>query len=91
MKTCQSCGAPIEEGDKFCTYCGAPISDIPKKNNSTTTNKRMFKAIIAVISIIAVLCIVIPISLTFAKDTKVKSNTNLGNKYLSDGQYERSD
>lgn len=27
---CQKCGAPVEEGSKFCEVCGAPVENIPQ-------------------------------------------------------------
>jgi tetratricopeptide (TPR) repeat protein len=89
MKICKSCGAPVAEGKNFCSACGAQVIDSQEKS-STGKNKRMLKTIISITVIIAILCIVIPLSLTFAKDTKVKSNINLGNKYLLEGKYEEA-
>lgn len=90
MKICKSCGSAVPEENKFCSSCGAPTPSNPTKNKDTSKNKRIFKTAIIITTVIAILCIVIPLSLTFAKNAQVKSNTNLGNKYLSEGKYEEA-
>lgn len=90
MRTCQSCGAQVSEDSKFCASCGAPVLDSLKKNKKTESNKRWLKVFIAALAIVGILCIAIPISSGFAKEAKVKSETNLGNKYLSEGSYEEA-
>lgn len=39
---CRSCGAKIEEGNKFCTVCGSSVQD-NNDNNNITANKEDIK------------------------------------------------
>lgn len=89
MKICKSCGKPIAEGNKFCSTCGTPVSNSKEKGSKEKTKKSP-KVPIIITVIIAILCISIPLTLTLAKATKVKSNINLGNKYLSESKYKES-
>lgn len=89
MKKCTSCGAPIKEGTNFCSACGKPIINSPAKSSNSDKNRKLLIVAIAA-ALVVVLFIAVPFSLTLAKDSKVKSNTNLGNKYLTEGKYEEA-
>lgn len=91
MRKCNNCNSPVNEDSKFCTVCGAPISDCTvstQEISSTARSKKKLKSAIAITVIMLILCIAVPVSLTLAKTSKVHSNTELGNKYLMEGNYQ---
>lgn len=90
MNICKSCGAAVADTNKFCPSCGKPVTQNKEPVPSGGRNKKTLKIAIIIAAAAAFLCMAIPISLTFAKDAKVKSSIDVGNKYLTQGKYEEA-
>lgn len=43
-KFCEHCGAPLEEGDRFCTGCGHPVAQLSQPHQPQNTTKSKPKA-----------------------------------------------
>lgn len=49
---CESCGAPLREGDRFCEQCGAAVANTPRETASSVhpvTGNKMKNPVVALI------------------------------------------
>lgn len=91
MKVCSKCGRTLNEESNFCPSCGIPVITAEEKNYRPSPNKKGIIAAIAIaVVVITLLCVAVPLSMTYAKTMKIKKNTELGNKYIMQGNYEEA-